>query len=404
METPILDAIRQFRENRPERVAARRDRIRDLLTPFSSDEPAAEPASRIGKFLRSLGAGSSRQDLMPERKSILMPEARSPQTYANGPDTGADAGKRAYDGDGNLPDNPAMVLPNPAIQGGTTSLPAVPPMALPRPTARTADDYTAEIEQLRQNLTKPMKKDERVAIEKQIGLTIAERARLEMRQEEADALARADRTLKDERDYTEGREEFKARTITDANAAAEASKSKNELALQQAKIDAESLPAMMRQAEISAENAYETTNWQAFNATVLSSNLVQRGMDKLPVPGADASVKELSRAPISRKAAEKLQQFGGLAAMPPEETLKLSSALAYAYPVTPGIKGSAAITAEIARVQQQMNQTMNLTNDQKMFDYLGKLAHMVVYNAVGRTQAAAPASMLPAVSPSYRFQ
>lgn len=162
MPRPILDAIRQFRSNRQERVAQRRENIRGMLGMSDSGKPRER---MIPHLLRSLGAGTSRQDLLWSRKSVAKPPERAYQDNPAGPDTGKDANQRPYDGDGMkaqavstkvvpvIPENdnePETIKAPAPIQGGTQSLPAPPQAtvkpepAKPQPTAQATSQATAK--------------------------------------------------------------------------------------------------------------------------------------------------------------------------------------------------------------------------------------------------------------------
>ena len=101
MAGPIREAIKQFRENRRERVQARRG-LNSLDSIGASDEmqgSAVRRQPRALRLFRSLGAGTSRQDLIGSRKQVAKPAPRMLQQNPDGPDTGRDAGKRDYSGD-----------------------------------------------------------------------------------------------------------------------------------------------------------------------------------------------------------------------------------------------------------------------------------------------------------------
>lgn len=160
MPRPILDAIRQFRSNRQERVAERRENIRGMLGMSDSGKPRDR---MIPHLLRSLGAGTSRQDLLWSRKAVAKPPERAYQDNPAGPDTGKDANHRPYDGDGMkaktvstkvvpvIPEDETETIKAPApIQGGTQSLPAPPQAtvkpepAKPAPAAQATTQATAK--------------------------------------------------------------------------------------------------------------------------------------------------------------------------------------------------------------------------------------------------------------------
>jgi hypothetical protein len=370
METPIRDAIQTFRENRPQRVAARRERIRDLLTPFSSDDSAPEPVSRIGKFLRSLGTGSSRQDLMPERKSIMMPEPRSPQTYANGPDVGADAMKRPYAGDAT--DNPAMALPSPAIQGGTDNLPAVPDSG----GYPTVAGLQKQIYDMSQTMGGLQKDELRAAQTKMIALSsVLNNLKADQQYTDARGDATRDTAAKQQGELAVVGEKARVegQLIRD--------KARFDESAAKAARDAVALPALTEQARTSALQAYETGNWPAFEAGVMATTLVPKDQGGMPLDKGVA--RRIAMAPIGQMAISLFRQHGGWAQVPPEDMDKLSRAFQYAYPVTSDEKGRIASVAEYQRIYRDMNQTMNLNSDPAVSKYLRAIAGRRVRNAGG---------------------
>lgn len=108
---PIRSLIKEFRENRPVRQQRRQERrqqrravIRELFSPLSAIDNADRSQGVAvrrspGKLFRSVGVGTANQQVLG-RNPVKMPADRKMQNNPDGPDTGKDAGRRPYDGDG----------------------------------------------------------------------------------------------------------------------------------------------------------------------------------------------------------------------------------------------------------------------------------------------------------------
>jgi len=108
---PIRSLIKEFRENRPVRQQRRQERrqkrravIRELFSPLSAIDSADRSQGVAvrrspGKLFRSVGVGTANQQVLG-RNPVKMPADRKMQNNPDGPDTGKDAGRRPYDGDG----------------------------------------------------------------------------------------------------------------------------------------------------------------------------------------------------------------------------------------------------------------------------------------------------------------
>lgn len=357
METPILDAFRQFRENRQQRVENRRGMIRELLSPITGYErpagmPEPEPATRIGKFLRSLGAGTSRQDYLPTRKNLLQPAPRQEQQYANGPDVGADAMKRDYDGDGNpapaktpaltasmRPDNPAMTLPAP-VQGGTQNLPAVPASPEDGLRSRIAT-LDADIGRLSDLLVTPNATDADT-LQRQAAIVAKTTMRQQLAQE-----------LESSRSQQYG-----------------------------------SLAGVGDQITEAAMKAARTGNWGSFEAGVRASQIQRTDKDGQPIP---IDIASMARPAVNQHAAEVFSKYGNLANTPAAEQASVLTGVQYAYPVdfSQAAQAKRAPTpeesmAEVIRISNQMNMAWNVAGDPAKQKYFDALAMRVVGAAGGR--------------------
>lgn len=275
MNRPILDAIARFRSNRQDRVAARRGRIRDLLTPGQGPR----------KLLRSVGVGSARQDMAPYRKNLLMPQDRMQQDYPHGPDVGTSAGKRPYDGDGNpqgttarlVSDNPAMSLPAP-IQGGTNTLPAPKPLD---PTRK----YMADMERQRDQLLRFQGTPESQLLAQQSAMhTTSALAGMA-----ADLQAR-------EQDAERSTLAYQSREIQEAG----------------------------RQAARSGQT-------EAFKAAVNTTPMYKT--DKMGQPVSTPDYAALLRPHVNEYAAELISQHGNLSAVPTNQRASLLQSMVFSYPV-----------------------------------------------------------------------
>lgn len=110
MSGPIRNLLRRVRENRPQRQQRRQERrqnrremIRSIINPLDSigaaDAYAAKPRAGGGLF-RSVGAGTSNSQFRGSDANKPSQFTRVGQDKPDGPDTGKDAGSRAYSGDG----------------------------------------------------------------------------------------------------------------------------------------------------------------------------------------------------------------------------------------------------------------------------------------------------------------
>ena len=110
MSGPIRNLLQRVRENRPQRQQRRQQRrqnrremLRSIINPLDSigaaDAYAAKPRAGGGLF-RSVGAGTSNSQFRGSDANKPSQFTRVGQDKPDGPDTGKDAGSRAYSGDG----------------------------------------------------------------------------------------------------------------------------------------------------------------------------------------------------------------------------------------------------------------------------------------------------------------
>lgn len=166
MAGPIIEALRRFRENRPERVAARRSFIRDLINPLASidETDRAQGATVMRRPLRRGGAFASLGGVQTARhdhkgREQVMPAPRKMQDDPAGPDT---TPSRAYDGDGtgtamqatpvSRPRNAQPAEPDRSYGTAAPEVIRSETMGLPAPSSGFGMSVPTEVEALRQQV------------------------------------------------------------------------------------------------------------------------------------------------------------------------------------------------------------------------------------------------------------
>jgi hypothetical protein len=364
MAGPILNLIRQLRENRMDRMGGGMgfDRPR-LLPPMGMamrNAPAVrpEPVTRVGRLLRSIGGGTSRQDYMARRREGMKPLERKTADDAADPDT-------TY----SRPDNSTAVSPEDAkkIFAAASPSPAVTRNAIAKGAdIVTTDARPAPLQGGAQDLpAPPMSRAD--AIRSQMAEIESKRRARKYSGEGAALLAQQTEAVDQDRMYGQLADQLAAETATEQS----------------------SLSYQQNEANRVYENAVETGDYATAETIFNASAAVQKDNTGRPVAEMMPDHAKLARPFVDRKINRVFNDFQvidrGLAAVPPEERAKIIQGVAYAYPVSkdlnPQLDDSSRYQLSIRerdRIAMELNFAHNLDNNPAKTQYFTDLATYIV--------------------------
>lgn len=346
MAGPILNLIRQLRENRMGGgMGFDRPRMFQPMGMAMGNAPAArpEPATRVGRLLRSIGGGTSRQDYMARRRDIMKPLERKTANDSADPDTtysrldnstavSPEEGRKIF---GVAAKSPAMMTEprreQEPVQGGVQDLP--PPKTL------------SQLEQLRQQRAAVLA---RMAKRGETGFTGDQDPGL----------------------YGGVFDNNLYNTLTGEIESAE-------------KAEQMEMTSQLSDLDQLAESAFESGNWAGFETVVNASNAVPKDAKGGLVAELQPDYRGNARPTVARKVTQILRARNGLAGASPEEQNKVLAGIAYAYKPTidPGLDDASRYKTSISerdRIVREMSIHHNLSNDPATAEYFKALATVVV--------------------------
>lgn len=361
MAGPILNLIRQLRENRMGGgMGFDRPRMFQPMGMAMRNSPAVrpEPATRVGRLLRSIGGGTSRQDYIARRREGMKPLERMTADDAADPDT-------TY----SRPDNSTAVSPEDAKKIFTAASPS--PAVTRNAVAKGADLVTtdarpAPLQGGAQDLpAPPMSRADTIR---------SQMAQLEGRMRgrkfsgDGPTLgAQQMEHVSDSHLYGQFAEQLAAETESE----------QKQLSYQQGQVNK------------AYESAVETGDYATAEAIVNASAAVPKDNTGKPVPEMMPDHAKMSRPFVDRKINRVFNDFQvidrGLGAVPPEERAKIIQGVAYAYPVSkdlnPQLDDSARYQLSIKerdRIAMELNFAHNLDNNPAKTQYFTDLATYIV--------------------------
>jgi hypothetical protein len=347
MAGPILNLIRQLRENRMGGgMGFDRPRMFQPMGATQEPSPARVPATRVGRLLRSIGGGTSRQDYMARRRDIMKPLERKTANDAADPDTtysrldnstavSPEEGRKIF---GVAAKSPAMMTgprqDQEPVQGGVQDLPA------PKPTL-------SRVDQLHQQRNEVLARMEGLGT---TGFSGDQDPNLYG----SVALNNVYNALTGEIEAEEKRAGEKDR-----------------------------MNSQLSELDGLADAAFESGNWAGFETVVNASSAVPKDAKGGLVAELQPDYRGNARPTVARKVTQILRARDGLAGASPEEQNKVLAGIAYAY--RPAIDASLddasrhkTSISERDRIVREMSIHHNLSNDPKTTEYFWALATAVV--------------------------
>lgn len=347
MAGPIIEAIRQMRQNRMDRRAmgigpfgGQGGPIRNLLSlmrppvsdrdAFASmaeyvpDAPGAEQAFR--PVFHSLGGvRSARQDA--RGATVVAPPSRAMQSDPAGPDTDP---KRPYDGDGN--GTPADAKPE-VVRGETNNLPAPPsPAATPALQSRHADA---------------------------ISRLTAERDRVEAARSNAKSVV-----------------EFNHWVMTAARIERDLARLHGQVETERQEFNdsPEGFADKINKAAAAAMLNGDWTTHALMYKKMLASRNERDGSQDDPL-FLETAAREAAAPHVLGRAAEVYERYGRLEDMPGNEYAALMRGFKHVFPMTPVVaKNPKEVAKWWMRVRQVLNEQYNPGNDPSQTAYWGSVA------------------------------
>lgn len=360
MAGPLIQALRNFVQNRPERVERRRNFISDLLTPFDAigrtDEMQGvstfrRPVQRGGLFSSLGGNQTARQDM--RGAPILMPNRRTRPTpaYAASADTGMSRPDNS-DANGNgIPDSQELQM---------------------TPQART-------------RITQPANPDRTYGTARpapvQGGVADLPAPPTDRRSELIQARDKHRRTL----ESLTG--QFSNQTLTDEQlkqmpyAAVMANSALSDVSDELAALDEQSRNSLQgKTADLTAlaGDSLRTGEWGTFDnsARALYSVVTKDGVQAPPDPNVGRSI---AKPYIQKQAKEIFQRYNGLAQAPPDERAALLMSMKYAHPIAQDAVGDDKKSeVEVRRIALELDALYNINQHPGTREYFEGLARMVV--------------------------
>lgn len=359
MAGPLIQALRNFVQNRPERVERRRNFISDLLTPFDAigrtDEMQGvstfrRPVQRGGLFSSLGGNQTARQDM--RGAPLIMPNRRTRPTpaYAASADTGMSRPDNS-DANGNgIPDSQELQMTPQArtritqpanpdrtygtarpapVQGGVADLPA-PPTDRRSELIQARDQYRRSLSDMTRRF-----QDEPLTEEQLKQMPYAA------------VMANS--------------------ALSDVSAELEAMDAKASTSLQGKTADLTAL----------AGDSLKTGEWGTFdNSAKAMYAVVTKDGVQMADPNAGRSI---AKPYIQKHAKEIFQKYNGLAQAPPDERASLLRSMTYAYPIAQDAVGNTKKSElEKRRISAELNALYNINQNTGVASYFDSLAEMVV--------------------------
>lgn len=351
MAGPILNLIRQLRDNRMDRMDGGmgfdRPRLFQPMGLMRGQSSVREPATRVGRLLRSIGGGTSRQDYIARRREGMKPLEQKTANDAADPDTtysrldnstamSPEDAKKTFRLASQSPAVTTGQAPEP-IQGGVQDLPA-PKASL------------SQIDQLRQ---------QRAAV----------LARMEKRgatgftgdQDPGLYGFITDRSLYD--------------TLTGEIEGLE-------------KSNQGKMPYQLSELDGLAESAFQTGNWAGFETVMNSSNAVQKDAKGDVVEALRPNYRLNARPAVARNVTRILSARDGLAGATPDEQNRVLAGIAYAYEpkIDPTLDDASRYKTSVAerdRIVRELSVHHNLQDDPQRTNYFWALATAAVQASGG---------------------
>lgn len=354
MAGPILNLIRQLRENRMERMGGGmgfdRPRMFQPMGAMREPSPVREPATRVGRLLRSIGGGTSRQDYMARRREGMKPLERKTANDAADPDT---TYSRLDNSTALSPEESKKIFrvaaPSPAmvtdpvqeqepVQGGVQDLPA------PKPALSRLD----ELHQRRN----------------------AVRARMESLGTtgftgDQDPNLYGSVALNNVYNALTGEIEAEEKRVGEKDR----------------------MNAQLSEVDRLADSAFQTGNWAGFETVFNASAAVPKDMKGDLIAALRPDYRANARPAVARNVTQILRARDGLAGATPEEQSRVLAGIAYAYnPVIDKTNATNRYNTSVAerdRIVQDLGVFHNLSNNPEMAEYFWALATAAVQASGG---------------------
>lgn len=353
MAGPILNLIRQLRENRMERMGGGmgfdRPRMFQPMGAMREPSPVREPVTRVGRLLRSIGGGTSRQDYMARRREGMRPLERKTANDAADPDTtysrldnstalSPEESKKIFRIASQSPAVAASQAPEP-IQGGVQDLPAPKP-ALSR------------LEELQQRRN-------------------AVRARMESLgttgfSGDQDPNLYGSVALNNVYNALTGEIEAEEKRV------GEKDRMNNQLT----------------ELDKLADSAFQTGNWGNFETVVNASAAVPKDHKGDVVAALRPDYRANARPAVARNVTQILRARDGLAGATPEEQSRVLAGIAYAYQprIDPSLDDASRYKTSVSerdRIVRELSVFHNLSNNPETANYFWALATAAVQASGG---------------------
>lgn len=350
MAGPILNLIRQLRENRMGGgMGFDRPRLFQPMGLIREQSPAREPITRVGRLLRSIGGGTSRQDYMARRREGMKPLERKTANDAADPDTtysrldnstalSPEESKKTFRVASQSPAVAASQAPEP-IQGGVQDLPA-------------PKTPTSELDSLRQQKQALMAKMQR---RNAAGYSVDPDRQTAEQLQAIDDMAQFNLLSQE----IENRERAEQGSMT------------HELG----EVDA------------LADKAFKTGNWEGYEMVVNANQTLPRDASGRVLPEVMPKYRLSARPAVARNISQIIAARNGFAGASPDERQKLLAGITYAFSptidATSEDKRYATSVAERDRIVREIGLHHSMGGDKETADQFWALATAAVQASGG---------------------